>query len=208
MKIYNFLYLNNGSRNLTRYRNQILWATVLLFTSFGCCAHGKWEESTARYTDATYKFHWNLPQELDWQKVQPIEPHTVFAAISPLNLYAFVNITTLTNPNLNNLWDNFDIQKQVEIISIQKVEERTGAAVSLLGFTKCMFRGRKAIKTISKIESVDDVQDEITYGITYKFIENGKYWQVSLKCSDVVWDAFEDKDTLLEVFAGFGFNAK
>ena len=182
----------------------------ILCLSFAAAAQGKWDDAQKRYTDHTWNFHWSLLKELEWEKVQPNERHTVFAAKSPYDLYAFVNI----NPDPAgekrsdiDFWDKFEAFKTVLKKSWKLTEERTGCTIYPILIEKCRFGGANAVKAVAKTDFNDDVTTETAYGVTYTFRKDNATWNVTIKVSSDTWDAIGEAG-VKKVFAGFGMNAK
>lgn len=185
----------------------IVLTLFLIMTSF--VAYGKWDASTCSYTDYKWHFHWNLDKELEWEKVQGNERHTVFAALSPYGLMVYVNIKPLTETQQYNLdyWEHFEDYKHILQESWKQVEQRTGGSITPIKIEKCRFFGEKAVKVIVKTTLTDDIHNETSYGITYTFHKDGSTWNANVKATDENWKILGE-DGLKGIFLNFGPNAK
>lgn len=182
---------------------------LMLIAALTVIAQEKWDQKTCSYTNHQWHFHWNLDKELDWEYNQGNERHTVFKAISPYGLMAYVNI----NPNAASeqenwdFWDHFEDYKNVLKMSWDKVTERTGGKIIPIKIEKCKFFGEHAIKVIVKTEMMDDVHNETSYSTTYTFHKDGATWNATIMASPDIWN-FAGEDGIKELFINFGPNAK
>ncbi len=181
---------------------------LALALSFSLCnSQEKWDDKNDIYTNNNLYFHWDLPEEFEWTKVQPYEKHTVFKANSDFGVTAFVNLQIFNEEIPDNLWENFETIKPMYAESIKKADKVTGTKTVITDFTKCYFVGNKAIRCTSEAKLIDDVQNMYIYSMSYQFLKWNSFWQVTVKCTKEVYDIIGEKGLKL-IFAGFGLNAK
>lgn len=181
---------------------------LALALSFSLCnSQEKWDDKNDIYTNNNLYFHWDLPEEFEWTKVQPYEKHTVFKANSDFGVTAFVNLQIFNEEIPDNLWENFETIKPMYAESIKKADKVTGTKTVITDFTKCYFVGNKAIRCTSEAKLIDDVQNMHIYSMSYQFLKWNSFWQVTVKCTKEVYDIIGEKGLKL-IFAGFGLNAK
>lgn len=181
---------------------------VLFFCCVYCFAQERWDSGNASYTNHTYSFHWNLPNQFVWKKSLANEKHTVFKALSDYGIIVFVNINSYeASTTVPDMWENFEKYKKLYEYSWRKTKERIGGNTEPIKIEKCRFAGANAIKLIARQSLKDDVIDETSYGITYNFHKDNAMWSVSLKCSEEVYKSVGEQG-LKVIFRGFGMNAK
>lgn len=182
---------------------------VLFITSISVLAQEKWDGKTCSYTNHNWHFHWNLDKNLEWEHNQGNEKHTVFKAVSPYGLMAYVNINPHSTAEQKDwdFWDHFEDYKNILKISWDKVAERTGGEVIPIKIEKCRFFGEHAVKVIVKNKIKDDVRDETSYGYTYTFHKDGATWSASAMVSPEIWNLVGESG-IKEIFLNFGPNAK
>lgn len=183
--------------------------TQILIFSLTVRAQGRWDDKMCSYTDHQWHFHWNLDKDLEWVMKQGNEPHTVFKAVSPYGLMAYVNVNPFASAEQDkwDLWEHFEDYKKVLKTSWDKVSERTGGNVIPIKVEKCRFAGENAVKVIVKTLIKDDVHDETSYSTTYTFHKDKATWSVTVMTSPDVWN-LAGEDGIKELFVDFGPNAK
>lgn len=187
----------------------VVFLLFLTLSSLALHSQEKWDANTCMYTNHEWHFHWNLEKDLEWEKVQSNEPHTVFKVISGYGLIAFVNINPFSTKEQFSfdLWDNFEDYKRILKLSWDAVEQRIGSKTTPLKVEKCRFAGENAVKVIVKSTLHDDVVDETFYGYTYTFHKDSATWSVSVKTSAEIW-ATVGENAIKSIFEGFAPNAK
>ncbi len=183
---------------------------LALALSFSLCnSQEKWDDKNDIYTNNNLYFHWNLPEELEWTKVQPYEKHTVFRADSNYGITAFVNLQIYDQeiPRSDFLWENFETIKPAYAEAIKKGDKAAGTETVITDFARCYFISNKAIRCTSEAKLTDDIQNLHIYSMSYQFLKWNSFWQVTVKCPKEVYDIIGEKGLKL-IFAGFGLNAK
>lgn len=186
--------------------------TIILFVFAGIFvskAQEKWDAATCHYTNHKWHFHWNLDETLEWEKTQSNEQNTVFKAVSPFGITAYLNIMPFSTKGQESFdfWNDFEDYKKILRESWNIVEQRTGGKITPLKIEKCRFFGEKAIKVLVKTDIDDDVVQEASYGYTYTFHKDGATWSASINVSPEVWD-YVGEDNLKNLFLNLGPNAR
>jgi hypothetical protein len=191
---------------MKKYLYKFLTLLFLLFC-LDCTAQEKWDSENCMYTNSMHLFHWRLDSELKWRKVMPVAEHTVFAAQSPYGLYCFVNINPIDAdvPKTPDIWKHFDKIREIQEYAMIEGKKQTGIDIALLEMDKCVFLGNNAIKKITKETKSDDVNDDISYALTYTFLKNKATWNITVSCSSDVYMELGE-DGLKAVCKGFGFS--
>lgn len=191
------------------YIKHLIFFMLIVLFSCPVKAQEKWSDETCSYTNHQWHFHWNLDKDFKWEHNQGNEKHTVFKAVSPYGLMAYVNINPFTEVDQDkwDLWEHFEEYKNILKTSWNKVSDRTGGKIDPLKIDKCRFAGENAIKVIVKSMIKDDVHDEISYSYTYTFHKDGATWSATVMTSPDVWNLIGEEG-VKELFIKFGPNAK
>ena len=167
----------------------------------------KWDAKYCSYSNFTYGFGWDLPQEFKWEKVEGQEKHSVFRA-EGYPFVVFVNAYVAAKDK--DLWTVYDqYTKLAEQVDIQ-LEKKTGLLVYERTFEKCSLLGQHAIKTTFKEYFKDSRFDEPkeTYAEEYIVIFNGYQMTIALKVLKEVYDATDCSKAISEIFKGFRLTVK
>lgn len=167
----------------------------------------RWDPQHYIYTNHIYGFGWNLPQELEWEKMDGMEKHTVFRAqCNPFTVFVNAQVAD----KVKDLWTVYDqfttLIEQVDLTA----EKKTGLLVYERDFEKCTLLGQHAIKTSFKEYFKDSRYKEPmeNYAEEYMVIMNGYIMTIALKMPKAVYDAIDCSEAISEVFRGFRFSIK
>lgn len=188
---------------------KFLCLVFVLMLTLSAYAQESWDAETCHYTNHTWHFHWNLNEELLWEKAMPDELHTVFGATSQYGLIAFVNIQPFDSEeqSMFDYWENFEAYKNELKYAWGQVKRLTGAIITPIKIEKCRFFGENAVKMVFRSDLYDDVVNETYYGYTYTFHKNGATWMATVKTCAEIWDLVGE-DGIKELFIGLGPNAR
>ena len=167
----------------------------------------KWDAKHYSYSNFTYGFGWDLPQDFKWEKVDGQEKHSVFRA-EGYPFVAFVNARVAAKDK--DLWTIFDQYTLMAEELDKMIEKETGLLVYEKTFEKCTILGHHAIKTTFKEYFKDSRYDEPkeAYAEEYTMIMNGYLMTIALKVPKVVYDAVDCREAISKIFKGFRLTVK
>ena len=167
----------------------------------------RWDAQHFTYTNYSYGFGWDLPQELDWERMEGQEKHTVFRAqCKPFAVF----VNAQVSDRIKDLWAVYGqfttLIEQTDLAA----EKKTGLLVYERDFEKCTLLGQHAIKTSFKEYFKDSrYKDPMeNYAEEYMVIMNGYVLTIALKMPKSVYDAIDCSEAISEVFRGFRFSVK
>ena len=162
----------------------------------------KWDAKHYIYTNYTYGFGWNLPKDFEWERVEGDEKHTLFRA-QGAPFVVFVNAQV--NDSGTDLWKVYD--KFTETLEKMDValEGRTGQLIYERTSEKANLFGQHAIKTTFKEYFKDSrYKDPVEkYAEEYFVIWNGYTLIIALKLPKSVYDEYDCREAISEIFQGF-----
>jgi len=167
----------------------------------------KWDAKHCSYSNFTYGFGWDLPQDFKWEKVDGQEKHSVFRA-EEYPFVAFVNARVAAKDK--DLWTIFDQYTSMAEELDKMIEKETGLLVYERTFEKCTLLGHHAIKTTFKEYFKDSRYEEPkeAYAEEYTMIMNGYLMTIALKVSKDVYDAVDCSEAISRIFKGFRLTVK
>ena len=167
----------------------------------------RWDAQHFTYTNYTYGFGWNLPQDFEWERMEGQEKHTVFRAqCKPFAVFVNAQVAD----KMVDLWTVYDrFTSSIEQLDLA-AEKRTGLLVYERTFEKCNLIGQHAIKTTFKEYFKDSRYKEPmeNYAEEYMVILNGYIMTIALKMPKAVYDAIDCSEAISEVFKGFRMSIK
>ena len=167
----------------------------------------KWDAKNYTYTNYTYGFGWNLPKDYEWERVDGQEKHTPFRAQgTPFSVF----VNAQVNDNGSDLWQIFEkFSFAIEQTDIA-MEKKTGQLNYERTFEKVMLIGQHAIKTTFKEYFKDSRFSEAVenYAEEYIIIWNGYTLIIAVKLPKAVYDEFDCKAAISDIFKGFRISVK
>ena len=167
----------------------------------------RWDAQHFVYTNYTYGFGWNLPQDFEWEKMDGQEKHTVFRAqCKPFTVFVNAQVAD----NTVDLWTVYGrFTSALEQLDLA-AEKKTGLLVYERTFEKCTLIGQHAIKTTFKEYFKDSRYKEPmeNYAEEYMVILNGYIMTIALKMPKAIYDSIDCSEAISEVFKGFRMSIK
>ena len=167
----------------------------------------RWDAQHYTYSNYTYGFGWNLPQDFEWERMEGHEKHTVFRAqCKPFAVLVNAQVAD----KMVDLWTVYDrFTSSIEQLDLA-AEKETGLLVYERTFEKCNLIGQHAIKTTFKEYYKDSRYKEPmeNYAEEYMVILNGYIMTIALKMPKAVYDAIDCSEAISEVFKGFRMSIK
>lgn len=167
----------------------------------------RWDSQHYVYSNFSYGFGWNLPNDYKWEKVEGNERHTVFRA-EGTPFIVFVNAQVADK--VNDLWKVYNqYTSLIEQIDVN-IEKKTGLLIYERNFEKCTLLGQHAIKTTFKEYFKDSRYKEPRedYAEEYLVLHNGYIFTIAVKIPKKIYDIADCDDDISEIFKGFRFTVK
>lgn len=187
---------------------------ILVFALFICmaCANAeaqneRWDSKSCMYSNYTYGFYWKLLPDIKWIKVPGIEKHTVFRATTAKDIMTcFVSVSSEDGQHKYDPWETFEYLKSKMNQVDEIIYENSGEKITDRTFLKCIFCGRKAIKTTYTAIVNDDRYDEpyVIKAIDYIYTYNNRTYIVSAKMPLELYNNV--KNSVSDLFMGYGIS--
>ena len=163
----------------------------------------RWDAECGVYANFKYGIAFNLPRDVDWEKISGTAKHTIVKFIQPeTGLFIVANVIPFSDDiGINDIWYFYDeFVKQSKTKVLPYISNNTSKKVTCFEHEKATISGKHSIKTIFRY--TEDICGEVVSftSIEYRFIHNDYTIGISATCPDECLELYMQEGMSLEYF--------